>query len=227
MQNSRQISRWFILCLCLLAALLDDAAAQSGRKQKKAEPQPPVQGTNQPDKRVQNNDFGDAATSSSTDPEPEEKNGQKKLEALKKHLIVMSSMPDMNVSLYFADIARQGCSNELRRIVTTLQVSEQSNQNRSDALKAAKEADDTYVVLLEIESMSGMGAINGMDLRFTLFEPKTGKQMAFGNGYPNPPSRGGAQMPPMGANNTALRMDWAARDVAYQIVSKLKLRPGF
>ena len=229
----RQVHRRFALAavFCLLCAAL--VAAQSGRKQKKAEPQPPVQGINQPDKRVQNNDLGDASTSSSTDPDaPEENNGQKKIQALKKRLNVMSAMPDMNVSLYFADIARQGFSSEARRLVPTLQMSDSgSNQNRSDAIKAAKEGDDSYVVLLEIESMSGMGMINGLDLRFYLYEPKTGKQIAFGSGYPNPPSTGGGGgglgLPPIGGSRTDIRMDWAARDVARQVIGKMNLRPGF
>ena len=220
--------RLLILWLSLLAVLAGSVAAQSGRRQKKADAQPPVQGTNQPDKRVQNHDLGDGAgTSSSTDPdETEAKNGQKKIEALKKSLIVMSAMPDMNVSLYFADIARQGFTSEMHQVVPTLQISEQANQNRVDAIKAAKESADAYVVLLEIESMSGMGMINGLDLRFTLYEPKTGKQLVFGSGMPNPPSRG-SQVPIGGTSRTDIRMDWAARDVADQVISKLHLKAGF
>jgi hypothetical protein len=192
--------------------------AQSGRKEKKSNNQPPPQGVNQPDKRVQNNDFGGAATSSSTDPDAEEKDkdGKPKLQANQKRLIVMSAMPDMNVSLYFADIARQGLLSEARRLVPTLQLSDSgSNQNRADAMKAAK------------ESMSGTGAVNGLDLRFALFEPKTGKQIAMGTGYPRPPSVGGGSIPIGGGSRADIGMDWAARDVAQQVISKLKLRPGF
>ncbi|NOT60148.1 MAG: hypothetical protein HOP19_07970 [Acidobacteria bacterium] len=226
----RMSSRLFIFAwLCLLSVSFSFGVfAQSGRKQKKAETQPPPQGVNQPDKRVSNNDFGGAATSSSTDPEAEEKDGKPKLQAIKKRLIVMSAMPDMNVSLYFSDIARQGLLSEARRLVPTLQLSDSgSNQNRSDAMKAAKESDDAYVVLLEIESMSGSGMINGLDLRFTLYEPKTGKQIAFGSGYPQQPSAGGVGLPPIGGSRTDIRMDWAARDVARQVIGKMNLRPGF
>jgi hypothetical protein len=60
-----------------------------------------------------------------------------------------------------------------------------------------------------------------------VFEPKTGKQIVFGSGVPNPPTRGGGSVPLGGMNNTALRMDWAARDVAAQVIGRLKLRPGF
>ena len=224
----RMSSRLFVFALtCLLSASL--VAAQSGRKQKKSEDQPPPQGVNQPDKRVQNNDLGSAATSSSTDPETEnDKDGKPKLKALNKRLLVMSSMPDMNVSLYFADIARQGCLSEARRLVPTLQLSDSgSNQNRVDAMKAAKESDDGYVVLLEVESMSGMGSINGLDLRYYLFEPKTGKMIGSGSGYPRQPSVGGVGVPIGGGSRTDIGMDWAARDVAAQVISKMKLRPGF
>jgi hypothetical protein len=223
----RRNRRWILLLNVLLVCTMS-ALAQSGRKQKKADPQPPVQGINQPDKRVQNNDVNDASnSSSSTDPEPdEEKNGQKKIQALKKKLLIMSSMPDMNVSLYYADIARQGCASEAHRLAPTLVVTDSSNQTRSDAMRAAKDSDDTYVVLLEIESMMGGGMINGMDLRFTLYEPKTGKQIAFGTGMPRTPSRG-VPVPMGGGNRTDVRMDWAARDVADQVISKMNLRPGF
>ncbi len=224
MRNSSRLVLFVLTCL-LCASFV---AAQSGRKQKKSEGQPPPQGVNQPEKRVQNNDFGGAATSSSTNPEAEESKDKVKVQALKKRLIVMSTMPDMNVSLYFSDIARQGLSSEARRLVPTLQISDSgSNQNRVDAIKAAKESDDAFVVLLEIESMSGMGMINGLDLRFYLYEPKTGKMVGSGSGYPNPPSVGGINIPMGGSSRTDIRMDWAARDVAGQVMSKMKLRPGF
>ncbi len=224
MRNSSRLVLFVLTCLLCVPFV----AAQSGRKQKKSEGQPPPQGVNQPEKRVQNNDFGGAATSSSTDPEAEESKDKVKVQALKKRLIVMSSMPDMNVSLYFADIARQGCVSEAHRIVPTLQISDSgSNQNRSDAMKAAKESEDGYVVLLEIESMSGMGIINGLDLRFYLFEPKTGKMVGSGSGYPNPPSVGGIGVPMGGSSRTDIRMDWAARDIAQQVIKRMNLRPGF
>jgi hypothetical protein len=71
--------------------------------------------------------------------------------------------------------------------------------------------------------------INGLDLRYYLFEPKTGKMVGSGSGYPNPPSAGvgGINVPMGGSSRTDIRMDWAARDVAAQVISKMKLRPGF
>ena len=228
MRKSSHHSSSMVLFVLTCLLCVPFVAAQSGRKEKKSDKQPPPQGVNQPEKRVQNNDFGGAATSSSTDPEAEESKDKAKLLALKKRLNVMSAMPDMNVSLYFADIARQGFSSEAHRLVPTLQLSDAgSNQNRVDAIKAAKESEDAYVVLLEIESMSGMGTINGLDLRYYLFEPKTGKMIGSGSGYPRQPPVGGGGVPIGGGSRTDVGMDWAARDVAAQVISKMKLRPGF
>ncbi len=198
-------------CLLLLGAV---AAGQSGRKQKKADPQPVVQGVNNPETR--------------TVPEPEvvaEK--PKEVEKDKgKAIMVSTALTDMQIPMFYADVARDGCLSELKRELKAIQLSSERNQHRSDAMKAAKESDNTYVVWIELlYDRMGMGSMNGLDMRFTIFEPKTGKQVAFGTGYPRSP--GGIGAPPVGGSRDQVAIDWAGRDIAQQVIKRLGLRSGF
>jgi hypothetical protein len=213
--NSRRHSmrRIFIMLLC--AALLSvSAAAQSGRKQKKADPLPPVQGVNQPEAR----------TVPETEVAPEA--DQKPKETPKTGFQIMSDMGEMGVPLYYNDTARIACLQELHKQLPGLQVSDGgSNKNRSDALRAAKDSDTVYVILLELV-IDRMGtSSSGLELRFTLYEPKTGKQVMFGTGFPVPPQ--GIPSPPIGMSRDQLSLEWAGRDVAQRVIDKLKLKPGY
>jgi len=192
------------LCLLLLSAI---AGGQSGRKQKKSDPPPPIQGVNQPDARVE--------------PVPEVPSEVPK-EKDRRSIMVMTSMPDMLLPLYYADLARRGCLSEIRDVARTIDLREASNQNRSDAIKAAKNDDHTYVILMELEP-DRFGNSN-VDLRYTIFEPKTGKVAGMGSGYPvQPTSR--IPIPPIGASRDQIYVDWAGRDVARQVMKKLGVTP--
>lgn len=193
-----------IACLCLLLITGAAALGQSGRKQKKPDTQPPVQGVNQPEARV-------TPESAATPEKPKEREKG-------PVILVATEMPDMSISLYFADIAREGCIRELRE-VPTLEIREERNQTRSDAIKAAKADEQTNVVLMElrVDNMSSAG----FDLRYTIFEPKTAKVIGTGSGYPVQPNGGS---PPIGASRTQVMLEWAGRDVARQVLKKLKLK---
>jgi len=194
-----------IACLCLLLITGAAALGQSGRKQKKPDPQPPVQGINQPEARVA--------------PEPTVAAEKPAEKAKGPAILVATEMPDMNISLGYADMAREGCLRELREGVPTLEIREERNQTRSDAIKAAKADDQTNVVLMELRADNMNSA--GFDLRYTIFEPKTAKVIGTGSGYPVQPN-GGA--PPIGASRTQVMIEWAGRDVARQVLKKLKLK---
>ena len=195
-------------CLLVLGVV---AAGQSGRKQKKADPQPVVQGVNNPDAR--------------TVPEPEVVPEKPKEVEKGKAVMVSSAMPDIEIPGFYADTAREACLNELRREVKTIQLSSERNQHRSDAMKAAKDG-DTFVVWIELlYDRMGAGSMNGLDMRFTVFEPKTGKSIAFGSGYPRQP--GGMSSPPLGASRDQVYVDWAGRDIAQQVIKRLGLRGSF
>ncbi|MCG3163142.1 MAG: hypothetical protein JMDDDDMK_04525 [Acidobacteria bacterium] len=192
-----------LFCLLMLATL---ASAQSGRKQKKAEPQPPVQGVNQPEAR--------------TVPEPEVEPEKPKEKDLGRSVIVSTAMADIGISSYYPDASRRGCIQELREVLRTVQISEDRNQHRSDAIKAAKNDDKTYVVWMEFE-VDRMGTSSyGFELRYTVFEPKTAKVVATGYGYPQQPS-GPLSLPPIGGSRSEIYADWAGRDVARQVVKRL------
>jgi hypothetical protein len=69
-----------------------------------------------------------------------------------------------------------------------------------------------------------MGASNtGVDLRYTVFEPKTGKVVGTGSGYPSQPS-GRMPVPPIGASRDQIYLEWMGRDVARQVMKRLNLR---
>lgn len=199
-------------CLLMLATMV---VAQSGRKQKKADPQPQVQGVNNPDAR--------------TVPEPEvvpEKPKEKPVEK-GKAIQVSSAMGDMEIPMYYTTAVSDGCLDHLRRELKTAQLSSERNQTRSDAMKDAKDSEDLFVVWIELQySRVGAGSMNGVDVRFTVFEPKTGRQIFFGTGFPRQPQ--GMPIPPMGGGSRdQMYLDWAGRDIADQVIRKLGLRSGF
>lgn len=210
----RHLQFIFAACLCVLV-LGSLALAQSGRKQKKADPLPPVQGVNQPEARTQQE--------ATVAPEDSDK---PKAEELKTRFQVMSDMGDMGIPNYFNDTVRAACVHELKRQVRNLPASDAGgNKNRKDAMDIAKNNDNVYVVLFELQvDRMGMSS-NGLELRYTVYEPKTGKQVSFGTGMPVQPS--GFPQPPIGATREQVQLEWAARDAAQQIVSKLKLRTGY
>ena len=194
-----------LLCFSMLAAL---ASAQSGRKQKKADPLPPVQGVNQPELRTQ--------------PEPEvEVEKEKKKEGPRRALMVMTEMPDIGISSFYPDMARRGCLDEIRDNLRGVVLSEAQNQTRSDALKAAKDGDDLHVVWMQFEvDRMTQSSRGGFELRYTIFEPKTGKVLGSGFGYPQQP-QSRVPLPPIGSNRPEILADWAGRDVAQQVMRRL------
>ncbi len=203
MRHKHNLIVALLFCLLMLDAI---ALAQSGRKQKKTEPQPPVQGVNQPEAR--------------TVPEPEVTPEKPKEKDLGRSVIVSTAMADIGISSFYPDASRRGCIQELREALRTIQISEERNQHRSDAIKAAKNDDKTYVVWMEFE-VDRMGTSSyGFELRYTVFEPKTAKIVASGYGYPQQPS-GPLGLPPIGSSRADVYADWAGRDVARQVMKRL------
>jgi hypothetical protein len=206
-----------LICLFTLISLTAPCVpAQSGRRQKKAEPQPAVQGVNQPETRTQ--------------PEPVATADQPREKEKGPGILIMTGMTDAMIPLYFADTARQGCISELRNLLQGLQglqgghdIREARNQSRSEAIKAARDDDQYYVLWLEVEIDQMGTSMMGVDLRYTIFEPKTAKVVGIGSGYPSQPSSG-SSMPPIGASRQQVYLDWAGRDVARQVVKRLGWR---
>lgn len=207
MRNIRKSALSVMMCLTILTV---SVASQSGRKQKKAEPQPPVQGVNQPEARVE--------------PAPEKVPEQPKERGPQKAIIVMTGMPDMSIPLYYADLARQGCVAELRETLKTVDLRDERNQTRSDAIKRAKDDDRTYVVLIDLEYDRMGGSTTSVDVRYTIFEPKTAKVAGAGSGYPSQPS-GRMPVPPIGGTRDQIYVEWMGRDVARQVMKRLGLVP--
>ena len=195
-----------LICLFTLAAFVTLTSGQSGRKQKKAEPQPPIQGVNQPESR--------------TAPEPEVSPDKPKEKDPGRAVLVSTAMADIGISSFYPDTARRGCAEEIRSAMRAVQISEESNQHRSDAIKVAKESEGTYVVWMEFQ-VDQMGTSRyGFELRYTVFEPKTAKVVGSGYGYPQQPT-GPIALPPIGSGRTDVYADWAGRDVARQVMKRL------
>ena len=167
-----------VFAIALIAVVT--TSAQSGRKSKKADPQPPIQGVNQPETRVVPEPTG------ASDSQPKSK--EKQLAVL-----VSSDLVDAFSSSYYIDYARQACIAQLRDENRSLDIREAKDTNRAQAAKRAKE-DEVFVIHLEMRNsgMSSSSASGSFDLMFTVYQPKTGKSVGSGSGYP---SQGGARMP--------------------------------
>jgi|RhiMethySRZTD1v2_1073278.scaffolds.fasta_scaffold500608_1 hypothetical protein len=194
-----------LICLFTLAAFATLTSGQSGRKQKKADPQPPVQGVNQPEAR--------------TVPEPEVSPDKPKEKEPGRSVMVSTAMTDIGISSFYPDTARRGCMEEFRSAMRTLQISEQRDQHRGDAIKAAKEG-ERYVVWMEFQVDQMRTSNYGFELRYTVFEPKTAKVVGSGYGVPQQPA-GPISLPPIGSGRTDVYADWAGRDVARQVMKRL------
>lgn len=204
-----------VLLTCLLLAAASAVLAQSGRKQKKTAPEPPPQGVKAPEKTPEvPKDHSDSDQPTSEKPADKEKTAVS--------FIVGTGMSDMNLPMSFSSIAREGCLRELRA-GTFVNATESINMTRSEAIEVAKKSDKTYVILmeLEIDRMTG----NDVEVRFTLYEPKTGRQIASGVGYPATQTRG-IPLPPLGGSRIEVRIELSARDVAHRVMNKLQVRPG-
>lgn len=198
------------ICLLALAAFAISTSGQSGRKQKKTAPQPPVQGVNQPEAR--------------TVPEPEVSPDENKKKEPPRAIMVWTEMTDIGISSYYPDAARQGCMEEFRRAMRGgIEITEGRDKRRSDAIKAAKDSDRAYLLYMEFR-VDQMASNYGFDLRYTIFEPKTAKVVGTGSGYPQQ-SSGPISLPPIGSGRTDVYADSAGRDVARQTMKRLGWAP--
>jgi hypothetical protein len=203
-----KLKLFLTLSVCLLAASAI-VSGQSGRRQKRTEKPPPVQGVNQPEARVE--------------PAPQVVPEKPQTKEPERSIMVASAMPDMMLPLFYADIARDACLKELRSALKSISLREGSNQTRSEAIKVAKDT-GAYVVYMELQPDQLGGSRSNVDLRYTIFEPKTGKVAGSGSGYPAQPS-GGLPLPPVGASSEQVYLEWMGRDVARQVMKRLNLVP--
>jgi hypothetical protein len=203
-----KLKLFLILSVCLFVASAI-VSGQSGRRQKRTEKQPPVQGVNQPEARVE--------------PAPQAVPERPEKKEPDRSIMVASAMPDMMLPLFYADIAREACLKELRSALKSIDLRAGSNQTRSDAIKVAKDT-GAYVVHMELQPDQFGGSRSNVDLRYTIFEPKTGKVAGSGSGYPSQPS-GGLPLPPVGASQEQVYLEWMGRDVARQVMKRLNLVP--
>lgn len=209
--SNRSYSLVITTVLLLTAILSITSLSQSGRRQKRAESQPPVQGVNQPEARTQ--------------PEPTSAPEEERQKRQGPGILVMTGMPEAMVPIFFADIARQGAISEFRNILHgDHDIREARNQSRGEAIKAAKEDDKYYVLWLEVELDQMGSSMMGVDLRYTIYEPQTARVAGIGSGFPTQPSSG-SSIPPLGASRQQVYLDWAARDAARQVVKRLGWRP--
>lgn len=195
-----------VLCLLFFASVA--AMGQSGRKPKQTDPPPSVQIVNQ---------------SKTATPEPAATPEKPKEKG--PAILVMTPFPPQNLQLNFLVVAGRACLQEMRK-VPGLEVSEARDQWRTDAIKAAKEDDHRVVVYLEFSFnafRAGQPREEDMTLHFTIFEPKTGKVMTTGAGYPvRPPYQ--VPNPSIGVTREEWLVELAGQDAARKILKKLNLK---
>ncbi len=194
-----------ILTVSIIVILLSTVAfGQSGRKQKKGQDLPPVQGVPAPSKTPE------PPKSDLPEIDPEKEKEDEKKKASMRGIIIGTDWADMNVSMGIADYVRGACQDELRRTVRGLEIRSTGKMGRSDAIKMAKDEDRFYTVLMEFSTMSQL------EVRFTIFEPKTAKVLGIGSAWIQTDSYG---------RSSYYYYERAGRDVARQILGRVDLHP--
>jgi hypothetical protein len=157
--NLRKLQRLVVrLSLCALLAASFIAHAQSGRRVPKQpsspDPKPPEQ--------------TEPAVQSSTPAAP------------LLPILVVKNLPTASSSSLLANIALEGCIEELKQS-PAVRVSSGKDKNRKEASDYAKASTDTYVVLIQLESdLVDRGSLIEADprtlsLTYIVFTPGTGK----------------------------------------------------
>lgn len=197
-----------IACCLLMLAVAAVAFGQSGRKQKKSDPLPPVQGV--PESKTK-----EAPPEPAVPEETEKKPAQIKL-----RLVIGSDSGGFDTSMYSMNVARQACVDELRREAgRDVNIQDGGTMHRSDVMKAAKDTDQTYGVYLEARTfMSSSQA----ELSYTVFAPKTGKVSSIGSGSPVQYNNRSPR-PPIAMSRVDYEWELCGRDAARQIIGKLHL----
>lgn len=200
--------RAVVVCGCLLLVAGAVVLGQSGRKQKKSEPLPPVQGV--PESKTK-----DAPPETEPEAPPEKK------PELKQRVVIASDTGSFDVSIISMNVARQACVDELRREAgRDANVQDGGSMTRSDAMKAAKGDDHSYFVLLEARTMAMSSG--QPELNYVIFAPKSGKISGTGIGMPvQYNSR--VPRPPIAMSRYDYAWELCGRDVAHQLIGRLKL----
>ncbi|HYE75739.1 MAG TPA: hypothetical protein VEF04_20515 [Blastocatellia bacterium] len=198
-----------IACSLMLLAIAALALGQSGRKQKKADPLPPVQGV--PESKTKEAPVPEPAVPEETEKKPAQ---------VKHRILIGSDSSSFDISMYSMNVARQACVDELRREAgRDVTVQDGGSMHRSDAVKAAKDTDQTYAVYLEVRAFASS---NQAELSYTLFAPKTGKVSTTGRGFPVQYNNR-MPRPPIAMSRMDYEWELCGRDVARQLINRLHL----
>jgi hypothetical protein len=146
------------------------------------------------------------------EPDPEKEKEKEKARASAKGIILGTDWADMNVSMGMADYVRRACRSELSRVIRGLEVRDTGNMSRSDAIKMAKDEERFYVVSLEFQSFGSQ-----YEVRYMIYEPKTGKSAGIGSAPIYTDAYGRASY---------FSFERAGRDIARQIINRLDLQPS-
>lgn len=197
-----------LIAFCLLLLVAAVALGQSGRKQKKADPLPPVQG------------LPSSATKDDKTPEPDPQPEPEKKAEIRQRVVIVSDTASFDVSMISMNVARQACVDELRRGVgRDVNIQDGGSMTRGEAMKAAKNDDISYYAFLEARTMS---ASSGQaELNYVIFAPKSGKISGTGIGLPM--RSGTITRPPIAASQYDYAWELCGRDAARQIAGRLKL----
>lgn len=195
-----------LIIFVLIVLISSLASAQSGRKQKKGQDLPPVQGVPAPSKTPE------PPASDLPDPDAEKDKDKEKKKELRRGVILGTDWADMNAAMGATDYVRTACRSEMLRAVRGLEVRDTGKMSRSDAIKMAKDEDRFYTVALEFWSMGSQP-----EVRYTIFEPKTAKVLGTGSAMIYTDAYGRASV---------YSYERAARELAHQILNRLDLQPS-
>jgi hypothetical protein len=142
--------------------------------------------------------------------------------ALSLYVCMSSSDLSLNIPHYLSESLRNIFVQRLRE-EPGIKVTTGEAQHRTEAIKRAKAAEGTFVVLLELdtETMDSRDAVGNVDqskllIRYTVFAPTTGKVKLAGRAYQQQYSRGpgGVRLPQTRRSNSPLYSDYLLKEAA-------------
>jgi hypothetical protein len=206
----------FLLVLSLVTAFLplDAAAAQSGRKIPRKQPESRETPPSPPSKSGPEAE-APAASSPAPDATPV--------------LIAPDGMGPSMIPIMMG-VVRDGILDRLREVKAVAARSSGREMNRKEASEAAKGSNNQFVLWFEIASegpMSSQPSAESLYVNFVVYQPGTGKQKSSGHVYQREVRLGGIGLPAPGTRTTSgtleYSMYYAGRETANRLLSALGL----
>ena len=208
----RVLSLFILTLLC--SAMLNPVAAQSGRRlpNQTNRPAPPTANKVEAEK-------------------PDPSRSQQSNDQNKTSILIALDTPNLNIPGYYVSLVGTSFADRLQESgAAKVQIGQE--MTRKEATDFARNSNDVYVVLLQLENdpiRSGNSDWNGANqdpralvINYTMFEPKTGKSRATGRTYPRAASTNPRSIPQT-VQAADYRLKLAAEEAADRILKTLGL----